>query len=478
MYILLGLVLAGFAALWSRIMPPRLQILKPVVTIGAAASVGYGVFIGTFFYAEPGFKYHVRTILGEEKMVADVGYNTYLFGRYNAWKNAMSVQSAYGGVGNLSAESEGTGGDVSANLGPQTLVFLDQVDSEVTATARFELPDDEDSFLRLARQFRTPENLLRTELIPAFQETLGATASLMAAEEYFSGGRTEFNNEFQIQMQLGIYLVERREVVRSPSRQQVGSANVALGEDQEQFGDDRQVIFVVEKLLDDVGQPRRKPQNFGQFGISVITARVTNVDPNERFKNRMQQKQDAAAARAVAREQRIQEEEQRLLAIAKGEREVAERQAEAKVIQIERTTQAETEKQLTITEALKFREQARIEKERSEILLEKARIDAEAVRVSAEAEAFAKRQILEADNALAQKLDAEIEIQKLWAAGYAQRRVPQYVFGAGGGGAAGPSGPPTGSDTEARLLQQLLTMEFAKRLDYQRTIAASRPSEQ
>ena len=70
--------------------------------------------------------------------------------------------------------------------------------------------------------------------------------------------------------------------------------------------------------------------------------------------------QQAAADRAIAREQRIQEEEQKLLAVARGEREVAERQAAAKVIQIEKTTDAETEKQLAITAAEREREAARI----------------------------------------------------------------------------------------------------------------------
>ena len=49
----------------------------------------------------------------------------------------------------------------------------------------------------------------------------------------------------------------------------------------------------------------------------------------------MRLRQKAAADRAIAREQRIQEEEQRLLTIAKGERELAEREAQAKVRQIE-----------------------------------------------------------------------------------------------------------------------------------------------
>lgn len=130
---------------------------------------------------------------------------------------------------------------------------------------------------------------------------------------------------------------------------------------------------------------------------------MTDVDPNTEFKKRMRLRQQAAADRAIAHEQRIQEEEQRLLAIAKGEREVAERQAQAKVRRIEQTTNAETEKQLAITSANKLKEQAEIDRERSVILLEKAEIDAEAVKVAADAEAYPKAAVLEADNALAQK---------------------------------------------------------------------------
>ena len=152
------------------------------------------------------------------------------------------------------------------------------------------------------------------------------------------------------------------------------------------------------------------------------------------------------------------------MAIAKGEREVAERQAQAKVRQIEQTTNAETEKQLAITSANKLKEQAEIDRERSVILLEKAEIDAEAVKVAADAEAYAKAAVLEADNALAQKLEAEISIQRVWAEAYAKRNVPTYVFGAGDGDT------PTGGDQEAQLLQQLLAMEYAKRLDYDHAI--------
>jgi regulator of protease activity HflC (stomatin/prohibitin superfamily) len=404
-------------------------------------------------------------------MVSDTGYNLYLFGRYNAWKNAMSVQASATGSGQLAAESESI--NTSANLAPKSLVFLDQVDAKVSATARFELPSDQDSFLRLARQYRTPENLLRTELVPAFEETLGATAALMSAEDYFQGGKTEFNNEFQRQMENGIYLVRRIEQKVAVDNQQLGSANAALGTEQEEYGKDTKTVFVVKKLLDSAGQPRRKAQSFAKFGISVTSARVTDVNPNQKFKDRMALRQQAAADRAIAREQRIQEEEQKLLAVARGEREVAERQAAAKVIQIERTTDAETEKQLAITAAEREREAARIAKEQSEILLDKARIDAQAVQVAADAEAYAKEKILQADNALAQKLEAEVEIQRLWADAFAKRQVPTYVFGSNGA----QGGAPVGSDDEAQRLFQILTLQAAERLDYERGINPGTPTQ-
>jgi len=344
-------------------------------------------------------------------------------------------------------------------------MFLDQVDAHAEATVRFSIPSDEESFLRLAHEYRSPENLLRTALLPVFKETLQANASLMTAEEYYAGGRTEFNSEFENQMRSGIYLVKREEVNVKANRTATGSANAALGTDQDEYGEDTKTIFVVQKVLDETGQPRRKQQRFTDYGITVVSALVTDIKPNQKFIERMQLKQKASADRAIAREQRVQEEEQRLLAIARGEREVAERQAKAKVDQIQKTTEAETEKQLAITRAEKLKAEAEIQRETAEINLEKAKVEAQTQRTLAEAEAYQKQVILEADNALAQKLDAEIKIQQLWAEAYAKRQVPTNVFGAGG-----REGAPVGNDYETKAFMQMLTLDAAKRLNYEREI--------
>jgi regulator of protease activity HflC (stomatin/prohibitin superfamily) len=399
-------------------------------------------------------------------VVSDVGFNAHLFGRYNAWKRAMTVQAVIETTSaDLNAENDSR--TSSASLPPLNIMFLDQVDADAEATARFSIPTDAETFLTMAHEYRTPENLLRTALIPAFKETLQATASLMSAENYYSGGRTEFNAEFENQMSHGIYNV-RREEVSVKSQRASASANASLGTDQEQYGDDEKMMFVVRKVLDPQGQPIRKLQTFTAYGISLVEGRITDMRPNKKFVERMQLKQKASADRAIALEQKIQENEQRLLVIAKGEREVAERQASAKVTQIQKTTEAQTDKQLAITRAEKLRDEALIARETAEINLEKARTTAETQRTLADAESYQKRVILEADNALAQKLDAEIRIHSLWADAFAKRQVPANVFGAGGG--VGPS-TPTGSDSEARTFMQLLTLDAAKRLSYEREIA-------
>ncbi|WP_432468059.1 SPFH domain-containing protein [Agarivorans sp. Z349TD_8] len=435
---------------------------KFIVGLVALAALIY-TLSNSFFYAEPGYIYHVRTVTGNEAVVTEVGYKFYPFGRYNSWKRSMTVQALTGASANpIRAEKDSD--NSSASLPPMSIMFLDQVDAHAEATVRFSIPSDHDSFLKLAHEFRSPENLLRTALIPAFKETLQANASLMAAEEYYAGGRTEFNSEFENQMSSGILLVKREEITIHSKQATSGSANAALGKDQQEYGDDSKTVFVVNKVLDSNGQPRRKSQRFLDFGVTVVSALVTDMRPNAKFIERMQLKQKASADRAIAREQRVQEEEQRLLAIARGEREVAERQAKAKVEQIQKTTEAQTDKQLAITNAEKMKAQAEISKETAEIDLEKARIEAETKRTLAEAEAYQKRVILEADNALAQKLEAEVKIQSLWADAFAKRNVPTNVFG------AGSAATPAGSDSETRAFMQMLTLDAAKRLSYDREI--------
>ncbi len=127
---------------------PLPGFVRTALILAALAFLCVSCFHKVFFYAEPGYVYHVRTILGEERVVDDVGYSYYLFGRYNAWKKAMTVQCADVKAlpkqrSNLNAETETSGGITSATLPPYRVVLLDRVDMQISATARFRIPTDE-----------------------------------------------------------------------------------------------------------------------------------------------------------------------------------------------------------------------------------------------------------------------------------------------------------------------------------------------
>ncbi len=97
--------------------------------------------------------YHVRTILGQERVVDDVGYSHHLFGRVNAWKKAMTVLADDTTADGVNAENEIS--IPSASLPPQNIMFLDQVDANAMAMARFRLPTDKETFLKMAQKLET-----------------------------------------------------------------------------------------------------------------------------------------------------------------------------------------------------------------------------------------------------------------------------------------------------------------------------------
>ena len=436
-----------------------------------ALGIVLAVFNGLVFYAEPTFKYHIRPIWGGEKVVMNkTGYSIKGWGRVNDWKNAMTVQAS--GRGLIDADGDGipdvsaaeSDTSISAKLGTQTVIFLDQVDAQVSATVRYKLPEDETKFKLLIHDYRTPENFLQTELIPAFLETLKATGSLMSAEEYFSGGRTEFIGAFEDQMQFGVYKVKRIQVVgKAVGTKRSKTADASAAKQEAYDDEDGKVVFKVEKLTAADGTLLRKEQNFDDYGVSVVSARITNLVPNTDFQNRMKAKQEASAQRSVNREKRIEEEEKKFFAIAKGEREVAEAQAAAKKEQITKTTNEETTKRLALIKAARMKEEAAIAKETAQINLEKAELDAQRQERLAEADKFERESRIAGDNALQQRLDAWVTAQQAWAEAFANRKVPATVFGTGGNGGAG-------TDSDVQAFMNIMTMKAANDLQVDTTI--------
>ena len=413
--------------------PSKLSLFKYVGVPALVAAVGFVSFNGVFFYNEAGFATHVRTIFGEEKIVDDVGYATKWFGRATPWKKALSVQSVLTEA--LEIDDSSDNDSLGATIEAFPIVFLGNVDAKVASSARFRLPSGE-QFLKIAQEYRNPENFIKTALVPAIKETLQATASLMSADDFYAGARSEFAAEFENQLNDGLYLIKRKEIRGPRGHLPSQTAILQAGTEQGNFGDNNASQFVTEKVMDSKGIPVRKQQQFRKYGVEVVEARITNVDPNPQYKQRMVKVQQALAELAVARQNRLKEEEEKLLVTARGEKEVEARRQETLRDQIEQTTQAETEKQLAVINAEREKQRAEIEKQTAELLRDKASITAQATKITADAEAYARKAVIEADGALQPKLDALVQINKVWAEAASQAPVPGVMMGGSGNGAS------------------------------------------
>lgn len=420
------------------------NIKKIGIIVVVAIALLAGGFNSMFVYNEAGYQTHIRTIGGTESVATDIGYHWKGFGRATAWKQAQTIQFVAG--------NKVEGDDVSGAVQDYRIVFLGNVDGVVEASTRFRLPQG-DQFLKIAQEYRTPENFQATALTPAIKETLQATASLMSADDYFAGARSEFGNEFENQLRQGIYVTKRKEVERKVvrSRNEGNALLTGAGEDE---GNNR-VEFVTEKVVDKDGKPVRKVQQFVTMGVDVVEARITNVDPNPQYKQRMQKVQQALAELAIARQDRLKEEEQKLLVTARGEKEVEQKRQETLRDQIEQTTKAQTDKKLAIISAEREKESAEIARLTSIELLEKAKIDAQATKTLADAEAYAKEAVIKADGALDKKLAAYVEVQKAFAEAFSKAPVPSVNMAGNGN---------TGRGGEAQDFLSLLTVKAAKDL--------------
>ena len=433
--------------------------LKRFKNIGVTALFGAGLFVGALGavgYNSSGSCTHAQTVFGTETYKCKTGWYFTGWGFTTEYPHYITV-----------AHSNATDIDGTSVNPPYSVRLADNWNGVVTQTTRFEIPRDRDQFMKMHSTFKGAQALVSRTLRPAVQESLDSVSNLFSMEEYYAGGkRDDYKNEYDDAIKKGRPIVRQVSVLTDSNMSSVGQVaanDLESSQDSSSVGTIESRRVVMEKVIDVDGNPIRKRHDFVPFGITVAQATLENLDPDDRFEDQIQARKDAASRRIVAQEERREQEEQRLLAIQRGQTEIAKSQATAKVEQIKATTDAETQKKLALIKASRQLEEADVSRKTAEVDLERAKIEAESKRVTAEAEAYAKEAILLADGALAQKLDAWVEAQRVWAEAASSLNVPSTVIGGSGDG--------VNSVNSAQNLMDLLMVNTAKQLSLDPTIA-------
>ena len=433
-------------------VPETVTFTKTVkrVSVGILSIISALLFItGSISYNDSGKCTHVQTIFGSEARTCDTGWYFSGWGRTTEYPHYITVSNS------LNEDTNMFGSSINK---PYSVRMSDNWNGDITQNTRFAIPQDEVQFMNMHHTFRGPDKLIQTTLKPAVNSSLDSVANLFSMEEYYAGGkRDQFKTEYKDAVEKGRAVVKQVVVDGLSLEYEVKVQANDLTEDTSNTNNRAARKIIMEKVTDDKGIVIREAHDYAKYGISVSSAIVENLDPDDKFEGQIQDRKLSASKRMVAQEQRKEQEEQRLLAIQTGQTQIAKRQAEAQVEQIQKTTEAETAKKLIIIQAEQAKAQATIATETAKLQLDKARIDAEATKTLADAEAYSKKAIIMADGALEKKLAAYVETQKAWAEAASKMNVPQQLFGASGNGTN-----IAGSTTEQFM--QLLTMKSAKDL--------------
>jgi hypothetical protein len=395
-------------------------------------------------------------VTGDLLVMHDEGMYFRAFG--TVWKYKRAGTFSFG---------ESTGD--SASSGAIKVRFNDGGTADLYGNVRFRLPaNNEVAMLNIHREYRSYEHLANTLIKRLASETLLLTASLMSAEDSYSGRRAEFMRLALDQLQNGNYQTESEEVEVIDTM----------------TNEKKRVRLVKIKYEDDGVTPLRRENPLEAFNIEItqfILDRDFGYEAGvlEQIENQRTNYMKTVAAKAEA----TRSAQDAITAEAKGKADVAKAKYEKEVIKQAAIVEAEKEKETALIQAAKEKEKALIdaakqkevaavEKEKAEIeaqkRLEVAKLDRAAAEETkqeqiliGEGEAERKRLVMEADGALQLKLEAWIKAQEFYAdavGSYTGNWVPQVVMAGGAGG----SGTTSGGG--ANELIELLKVKTAKDL--------------
>lgn len=312
--------------------------------------------------------------------------------------------------------------------------FNDGGIARLSGNARFELPLDPPSMIKIHNKFRSYDHITQSLVKPAIAEALILTASLMSAEESYSGRRSEFSQLAWDQVLHGIYITEseEKEII-----------DEATGEKKR-----KRVVHI--KYGED-GRPVRKPNPLNDFSIQISQFFLDkDFGYEEGVLMQISNQRDAMMKTVAAKAEAEKAQQDRLTAEAQGQANVMAAKYEAEVEKERAVVEARKRKEVAETEASQRLEVAKLDKLAAEQYKQEKLL-------RADGDAEYKRRVMQADGALAQKLDAWIDVNKRYAQAienYKGNWVPQLVMGDNGG---------TGTMGSQDLIN-LLTAKTAKEL--------------
>jgi regulator of protease activity HflC (stomatin/prohibitin superfamily) len=308
----------------------------------------------------------------------------------------------------------------------------------VFGKARFALPNDEETMIRLHKDFRDRSAIAQKLIRTVTEESMNLTAGLMTSEEAYAEKRGIFTQWAEEQVASGKFFTELKSVL----------------EKQEATNEHQTRNIPVIKYGAD-GLPIQHASDFKMYGIKVNGFQLTDWDFEQKTLEQISRKREATMGIITAKADAERARQEALTAEEQGKKNVMVDRYAKEQEKIQAVVDAEKEKEVAVTKAM----QAVLVAEQGKLEAEQKRLAAVAYKqeqiLRGEGDGEYKRLVMSADGALATKLEAWQNVHMRYAEAIEKQKwVPEIQMG----------GSSQSAGSAANDLIEMLKAQTAKEL--------------
>lgn len=314
----------------------------------------------------------------------------------------------------------------------------------VSGVVSWEMPLGCEDIQRLHKEFHSIVAIDQQLVQPAIAKALSITSPLMSSTESYAARRTEFLQMVEDQLKNGIYKTASRQV-----------------QEPDPLTGQLKPIMRVELVMDANGVPvRSEPSSFSIYHLQSLPLTITSLEYDNEVETGIKKQRDAILSVQEAIANAKKAEQDAITAQQQGMAKAAVARADQEAVKATEVTQAEKVRDVAIITAQQDRDVAKLAQEQAEFYKQTQILEGQG-------EAEKKRLVLNADGALAQKIEAYVTVNQNYANAIAQHQgawVPSVVMGSGSNVTAGG----------AQQLMEMFAIKAAKDLALDLSIPATR----
>jgi len=296
--------------------------------------------------------------------------------------------------------------------------FADGSETGISGTMRYALPTSPEQAIGLITHhaYMSPEDLEAKLILPIVRKALINTANLMTARESYAEKKTDFFTMARDQVEYGMYLTEEYEKEVVDPTDPSGLTKIKI------FAKRPRVDKKTGIILREANHP------LNNTGIRIVNFEVKQFDYPDRVRKQIAQQQENLMAIATAKSLAKKAEQDAITVEQEGLANVMKAKYLEEEVKVKAVVVAERDKEVAELHAHKELEVAKLARQA-------AKETKQQLILLGQGESERKKLVMSADGALAQKLEAWVNVNANYATALeknAQKLVPNIVMGQSG----------------------------------------------